>query len=191
MRCLGEIIGQLVFAAYIGDTFCGLTFKIGGRFKRIHSFQHSIFVTKAHDDNASHFAMTKHVMLWYLYSLKIKYGVVTNTSSRLYFIATKGRCNFFPCTIQYFYFHSNSISTSDFIYDIFSLSRLSLVQTLTRGQETNSKLLYPVLVIEFGHAGHSVSAFIQVLFDFNSFTYLYNIYSIPGVYHIWKRKLFK
>ena len=110
-----------------GDTFCGLTFKIGGRFKRIHSFQHSIFVTKAHDDNASHFAMTKQVMLWYLYSLKIKYGVGTNTSSRLYFIATKGRCNFFPCTIQYFYFHSNSISTSDFIYDIFSLSRLSLV----------------------------------------------------------------
>ena len=115
------------FCSIIGDTFCGLTFKIGGRFKRIHSFQHSIFVTKAHDDNASHFAMTKQVMLWYLYSLKIKYGVGTNTSSRLYFIATKGRCNFFPCTIQYFYFHSNSISTTDFIYDIFSLSRLSLV----------------------------------------------------------------
>ena len=98
------------------------------------------------------------------------------------FYCYERKVQFFPCTIQYFYFHSNSISTSDFIYDIFSLSRLSLVQTLTRGQETNSKLLYPVLVIEFGHAGHSVSAFIQVLFDFNSFTYLYIVYQVYIIY---------
>ena len=57
------------FCSIRGDTFCGLTFKIGGRrrFKGIHSLQHSIFV-KSHDDiAASHFALTKHVL--YVYSM--------------------------------------------------------------------------------------------------------------------------